>query len=573
MSIEVLLIVPAFTQGLYPIPSVSYTKEMFKEKGIGSKVVYSNLKFKRKIGPDLYERMAQYFWFIDQVELIFSIYAFPELKLKQEKYLLEIQQKDKELYKTLCHSILKAGELLAEIKEELEKSKPKVVYFSVFDHQMLSSIAITKIVKEILPDSKVIFGGKKLHSPVGNEILNIVPGIDYILAGEDIEKNLFNLIISILYNENNKYEKYICCDSLQNLDDLPFPDYSDFIEQADKLWLYSKFISFESSRGCWHGQNKHCIFCSLNGNNMSYRKKSPERTIKELDFLTKRYSCENVFMYDTIIPLDYPEKVFNSFHSNLKMFYEFHPKLKYEALKILKESGFSSCQVGIESLSSNPLNILNKGTTVENNIRFLRDCKELNINVIWNLLARIPGDKEKDYINMIELIPHIVHLKAPREIRPLSILRSTPLFENHKYYNIENLKPLKLYEYIFPEDANIFNLAQCFSGDYLSALDDKKLQERISNDIKNWQLRNSSSSELTLYKTKNSYFIKDTRYNEEKKYKLSPSHIKLLKEYLLPKKEIEKSDEIKYLLDNYLIIFVEDSYISLVENTRSFELF
>ncbi len=43
------------------------------------------------------------------------------------------------------------------------------------------------------------------------------------------------------------------------------------------------FVPYETSRGCWWGQKKHCTFCGLNPLGMNYRAKSPERAVEIID--------------------------------------------------------------------------------------------------------------------------------------------------------------------------------------------------------------------------------------------------------------------------------------------------
>ena len=74
--------------------------------------------------------------------------------------------------------------------------------------------------------------------------------------------------------------------ALVAMDDLPIPDYDEYFERRRNLSLASEgsVIPFESGRGCWWGAKHHCTFCGLNGTNMHWRAKSPQRVRQELAY-------------------------------------------------------------------------------------------------------------------------------------------------------------------------------------------------------------------------------------------------------------------------------------------------
>ncbi len=81
-------------------------------------------------------------------------------------------------------------------------------------------------------------------------------------------------------------------------------------------------------------------------------------------------------------------------------------------------------QAGIESLSDTILERFHKGTTCIDNLKFLKNCVEYNIRVLWNILSGSPGETHEDYKDQLKLIPKIVHFPPPAEFG-LSAIKET----------------------------------------------------------------------------------------------------------------------------------------------------
>src|SRR5262249_53005296 len=91
----------------------------------------------------------------------------------------------------------------------------------------------------------------------------------------------------------------------------PPPDYSDWLDNLERLdrtanvQVRTRVLPVESSRGCWWGQRKHCVFCGIDDETMKYRYKSPTATLTMLRELRSRYG-DFVFRFsDYIMPKTY----------------------------------------------------------------------------------------------------------------------------------------------------------------------------------------------------------------------------------------------------------------------------
>ena len=142
---------------------------------------------------------------------------------------------------------------------------------------------------------------------------------------------------------------------LRSLDELPTPDYTEYFERAGALKLLPEdpeepvFLPFESSRGCWWGQKHQCTFCGLNGMGITYRAKSAQRMMAELDELSKFYPTTVMEAVDNILDMSYFTTVFQKLSEaepGYKIFYEVKANLSKEQLKLLQKGGIIFIQPG-----------------------------------------------------------------------------------------------------------------------------------------------------------------------------------------------------------------------------------
>src|SRR5262249_29657454 len=149
------------------------------------------------------------------------------------------------------------------------------------------------------------------------------------------------------------------------------------------------FLSFESARGCWWGEVAHCTFCGLNGATMAFRSKSAPRVLSEVLTLARKYRVLDLHAVDNILDHAYFEDLLPALAASgldLSVFYEVKSNLKRHQLERLRDAGVDQIQPGIESLSTPILRLMRKGVTAWQNVRLLKWCAELGIDVLWNLL-------------------------------------------------------------------------------------------------------------------------------------------------------------------------------------------
>ncbi len=154
---------------------------------------------------------------------------------------------------------------------------------------------------------------------------------------------------------------------------------------------------------------------------------------------------------------------------------------------MMKQAGVTSILCGIESFSTRILRKLNKGVTAQQNLCVLRDCRSRNMPLTYGILMGVPGEDPEDYRAMIDLIPKLEHLQAPRFLLAVKILRSSKYFAASEKFNITDLTPSPIYSLIFGEDADLETIAYDFQATITSQfLKDDSLREQFSAAVDTW---------------------------------------------------------------------------------------
>jgi len=113
-------------------------------------------------------------------------------------------------------------------------------------------------------------------------------GLSELVKSLERDKN-FDSIPNLVWRSSRgivfNQEKYV-----DNLDDLPTPDFSDF--NLDKYYFSEPILSIGLSRNCpW---NK-CKFCQLNMQHGRYRQRSIDKVINDFKTLIDKDNIKNFF--------------------------------------------------------------------------------------------------------------------------------------------------------------------------------------------------------------------------------------------------------------------------------------
>ncbi|MGE5342556.1 MAG: RiPP maturation radical SAM C-methyltransferase [Candidatus Omnitrophota bacterium] len=510
---DILLIVPPFTSILSPAFGPHILQIVSQEKGVKTNILYLNILLASILGVDITEdlnvqKTLQYWSLIQERLFCRSAYGLPPLGKSPESCLdqhlaiggegNQLNIRDYEAYDLDLDTLYKLEEtcqlFVEEVISTLASLDYKIVGATMRMGQTNCAIALINGIKRLRPDMITIVGGTNCQGEMAKGIASLSDAIDYVFSGES--EVTFGHFLDGSSKGQFPPDRIIFGKPFVDFDSLPLVQYETYVTQL-RYFLGDEApkqigLWYETSRGCWWGRKTKCSFCGINDDLLTYRQKSVSRITADLQTLGKRYPGAGVVMSDYIMPASFQEELLPLLAQGDNyppiFFYCVKANLDLNDILRLKAAKVEKINPGIESLSTGALKLLKKGITARENLFLLRNAHSAGLAIHWFLLWGIPGDTISDYEAIIDLLPLIRHLYPPIKFFCILLERFSCYVKAPQDYGIQNFRPWAVYNMIYPEWANIDQLAYYFAGEYPSAAyDDPALIREITNEVKLWQ--------------------------------------------------------------------------------------
>ncbi|MCK5017782.1 MAG: radical SAM protein [Candidatus Peribacteraceae bacterium] len=242
-------------------------------------------------------------------------------------------------------------------------------------------------IRKVQPDARIVIGGHHFNAPqCVEEAVN--EGLwDHIVIGEG------EIVLrDLLSGKISKTEKVIKGVMIDDINSVPFPAYDkiDVSKYNFPLKEGLKCINLTTSRGCPF----KCAFCSTS--NTKLRQRSTDNVLEEVELLINKYKFNSLMFVDDTMSIG--SKRYYSILSGLEQYdikwrsYGRVTTISYEGLERMLKSGCVECGPGIESGSQDILNLIDKGTNVEDNIKWCIKCEEVGITCTPSIIIGLPGE-------------------------------------------------------------------------------------------------------------------------------------------------------------------------------------
>jgi len=536
---------------------------------LDQKVLYLNHDFARRLGTERYQYIAVDMeapynglgdWFFRQA-------AFPELpdntELYFQRFFPRMLDKDKDLRQFIEDKREEIDDFFEDVIEAYRLDEADIVGFTSMFSQTVACFALARKLKERNPEGLIVMGGANCEYPMGESMVHNVDAIDYVFSGNALRSfpqfidhcmngridalatvpGVLGGALADIGTNPTKADQELPLDEPLELNYGPF---LDAVEQNFASDGIEPILLFETSRGCWWGEKAHCTFCGLNGTTMNYRSmdaKLARRQIQSLFQYSDRVS--RLQSVDNIMPKHYPQEVFADLGTpeHMTIFYEVKADLSADDMKTLAAAGVREVQPGIEALATKTLKLMRKGTTVFQNLRFLKDCITYGIFPDWSVLVGFPGEGEEVYEKYVRDIPSLVHLPPPSGAYPVRPDRFSPYHVNPDEYGMV-LKPTDFYELVYPFDAETVEKLAYFFRDvnFGAQYFDEMVQwfPRVREIVDGWRDRwdstDGSPPSLHFEGEGQADVIHDSRGDGVERHVLSPGAAVLLKRLARPQR-------------------------------------
>jgi ribosomal peptide maturation radical SAM protein 1 len=523
---QVALVNMPFSFSKYPSIQLGTLSALLKSKDIPVDCHHLNVRFAHKIGVPLYETICEKRALFG--EWIFSYLLFRD-NPKRTEYPRVFKPVFEQATKESGHSISFFEDMAARTAPQfltwaltaIDWGQYKMVGFTSTFDQNVASLTMAKLIKDLYPNVAIVFGGANYDGEMGLEYFRAFSFIDHVVVGEGEE--VFPELVRYLLAEKrgtvpsgvtDREEEAIAFTPNNSLfsdfANTGPPDYDDYYhllaELGEAAQGLDRILLYEGSRGCWWGEKHHCTFCGLNAQSMKFRAKSPDQVAREMAYLSSRYDTARFRLVDNIIDMKYVENLFGRFaadHCDLDVFIETKSNLKKNQIRTLAEGGVKCMQPGLESLSFNQLQKMDKGVTPMQNIICLKWSAYYHIALSWNILLGFPGETNEDYRRQIELIPSLLHLHPPEATGKFWLQRFSPYYTRPHEYGIRITGPGTAYEYVYDaRHVDLWKIAYDFEYELDRWNIDPSLYQELIGLVQEWQQRFSSSDQPFLYYSK-----------------------------------------------------------------------
>lgn len=312
----------------------------------------------------------------------------------------------------LIDLIRKRNNLAGYLEKTLRKIHPDLIGLSAMTWQYKTCLALIGLIKEILPHVRIAIGG--YHATLMSQEMADsfeADAVDFMVRGEGEEtfRRLVNAlsgtdrledIPSLSYKSGGQWihnDQGALCD-LSRLK-LPIRDHRRLT--SGYHFMHSRIEVMETSRGC----TRNCNFCSINHMyGRSYRTYPIERILADLDDIYFDKKTRMVFIADDNMVLNPKwvmtvcDAVIQKKYRNLKLVVQADcvSMAKQEAMvEKMARAGFSAVFLGIENVSRQNLQAMDKADIVETAKQAVANCHRHGIMAIGGLIFGLPDDDEE----------------------------------------------------------------------------------------------------------------------------------------------------------------------------------
>ncbi|MFA5167531.1 MAG: radical SAM protein [Candidatus Omnitrophota bacterium] len=304
--------------------------------------------------------------------------------------------------------------------DQLQIFQPDIIGFSAISAQAPIVRHLVEMTKEL--GIFTIWGG--VHATLDPESSIMTDGIDAVCRGEaDIVLPRFvnafasgqslDKIESFYVKTKDKILKAPVAPLLENLDDLPFPDYDIFPFNETEDFTYFKAVSVLASRGCPF----NCSYCANNAlryiypNHSKYcRIRSVRNVLSEIEYLIKKYPAATYvrFSDDTLSSsMEWFEEFCKMYKEKIGLPYSSNERAEFiseEKADLYRDSGCVSLDIGIENGNEMlRFNVMNRKVKNETIIKAFHLLAKRGIRTnAFNILG-MPTETSETVLDTIKL--------------------------------------------------------------------------------------------------------------------------------------------------------------------------
>ena len=331
---------------------------------------------------------------------------------------------------------------IARWADRLVASGAPVLAFSIASSNLYVTRRLCERIKEISPDTTIIWGGPGLPS---FPHFGLGEAWDYLVFGAG-EEPLLRLVRGerppipgvVERGESLDFEPMDRRALLTDLNRMPLLDFNGFdLDRYLEPWR----LPLLTSRGCIN----ECRYCFDTHYYSPFRSLTGRRAFEQIEYLVKRHGRLDFDFGDLLCngDLGAAEEMSRLLaESGLGVswgsFAVIRGDMDADLLKLMARGGCTKMHYGFESGSDRMLKAMKRGYTAEEAERVIRDTAAAGITVIINLLVGFPGETDRTIDETVEFLrKNHRHIHRVETVNPVYMMVASDLYEKPEEYGIE----------------------------------------------------------------------------------------------------------------------------------------
>lgn len=326
------------------------------------------------------------------------------------------------------------------LAKELAQKPLLVGLSSMTGTQIFHALEINKKVKELSPETPVVWGG--MHPTLYPAQTVIKPYIDFVIRGEG--EVAITQLARLLADKKTNFEtvaglhwkrgEQICSTPLGEPLDLnesarlpwELVDVEEYTSPT--IFLYPgvrRVLPYQGSRGCPF----KCTFCSEPVLTKKYRMMNPEKMVQECFEMVERFHLDHIAFFDEefFVNRKWATRVAEIINGRFTWWAQTRAAdlLKVD-LKLMEKCGMHVVAPGLESGSDRILKYIKKGEKVSEYVEANHRLAETNIHVQYNFIIGFPTETLSELNQTIDLVLKLLKENPNAVVNQLSPLTPLP---------------------------------------------------------------------------------------------------------------------------------------------------
>ena len=345
------------------------------------------------------------------------------------------------------------------IKEE-NLDRASLSGFTARTHQWMMSLYIMSRLKEMNPSLKTVITDATDENQA-RKFMEVFTEADFAVWGEaeyplyflakalEEETSLID-VPQLVYRDNEEIISTNSYNDLNNLDEYPFADYSDYFQTIKRFMpsIQRVTIPVWGSRSCpW---NK-CKFCVIN-KRFTYRLRSPHNIVEEIEYQSKKHDTYTfIFMDSDVGGTKQRFKTLLTLLTQISANHKYHfmgtlspVSINDDTARDLNQASFNLILVGFEAFTDSLLKKMQKQHTFADNIQALKCAHKYGIQMGGlSILKGSPSETTEDIQESLKNIKFLRFLLNTHMLNPTPLV----LYKGSFYYEEMSEEERKSWNY------------------------------------------------------------------------------------------------------------------------------